>query len=140
MAGRRARNLIRALTAAALSMSLVACAAAPVPGDLPAVAVGQPSVYRLEVGLMVFYGWLLLATPAFSGLVRGHLPIEISTRGARFAEEADQSTKWNEKKIEDFEGVAEDLSEGLRTVQLEVEQLREGATRDKTPPTVGSER
>jgi hypothetical protein len=140
MGGRRARNLIRALTGAALCMALTACLGAPVPEDLPAVAAGQPSLYRLEVALLVFYGDLLLITPAFSGLIRGRLPIEISTRGARFGEEADQSNQWSEKKIEDLEGVAENLSEGLRNVQLKLEQLREAAARDKTPPTVGSEK
>jgi hypothetical protein len=130
--------MIRVLTGFALCMALVTCSVAPVPEDLPAIAVHQPGLYRLEVGLMVFYGWLLLVTPVFSGLIRGRLPIEISTRGARFAEEADQSTQWNEKKIKDLEATAEDLTEGLRTVQFEIQAMKEAGARDKTPPTVGS--
>jgi hypothetical protein len=137
MAGRRARNLIRALTGASLCMALLACFGAPAPETLPAVAVGQPGLYRLEVALFVFYGALLLITPAFSGLIRGHLPIEISTRGAKFAEEADQSTKWNEKKIEELERASEDLTVGLQTVQTEIQELKEATACDNTPPTVG---
>jgi hypothetical protein len=41
-----------------------------------------------------------LITPAFSGLIRGQLPIEISTRGAKFADEADRSTLANEAAID----------------------------------------
>jgi hypothetical protein len=140
MAGWHTRNLIRVLTGTALCMALATCFGAPVPENLPAVAVGQPGLYRLEVALLAFYSALLLITPAFSGVIHGRLPIEISTRGARFAEEADQSTKWSEKKIEDLEATAEGFTEGLRTIQLEIQEIKEAAHRDKTLPTVGSER
>jgi hypothetical protein len=139
MTGHHTRNLIRGLTGAALCMALAACLGARVPEDLPAVALGQPGLYRFEVALFVFYGALLLITPVFSGLIRGHLPIEISMRGAKFAEEADQSTKWNEKKIEELKRASEDLTVGLQTVQIELQELKEATTCDNTPPTVGSE-
>lgn len=138
MPGRHTRNLIRALTGAALCIALVAAAAMPMPEVLPAVAIRQAGLYRLEVALLVFYGWLLLATPAFSGLVRGRLPIEISTRGARFAEEADQSAKLNEKKIEDLERVAQKLTEGLRVAKLEIKQLKEAPKSDNAQLAIGS--
>lgn len=118
----------------------MASVVAPVPDDLPAMAVRQPGLYRLEVGLIVFYGWLLLVTPAFSGLIRGRLPIEISTRGARFAEGADNSATQNEKKIEDLKRATDGFAEDLRTAQDEIEQLKEAANRDKKQPTIGSER
>jgi hypothetical protein len=107
------------------------------PEALPAVAIRQAGLYRLEVALLVFYGWLLLATPAFSGLVRGRLPIEISTRGARFAEGAEYSATLNEEKIANLERVTSDLAEGLRVAQFEIKQLDE-ARRDKRQPAVGS--
>jgi hypothetical protein len=86
----RLRNLVRALVGTALFTALVACAVLPIPDDLPAVALEQAGLYRLEVALAVFYGCLLLVTPAYSGVVAGRLPIEISTRGAKFAAEATQ--------------------------------------------------
>jgi hypothetical protein len=55
---------------------------------LPSVALGQQAIYRLEVGLAVFYGGLIAFTPLYYGLVRGRVPIEISARGARFSEDA----------------------------------------------------
>lgn len=113
---------------------------APIPDDLPALALEQTGLYRLEVALLVFYGALLLITPAFSGLIGGHLPIEISTRGAKFAEEADQSTKWNEKKLEELERASEDHTVELQTVQIEIQELKEATACDNTPPTVGSEK
>ena len=71
-----------------MAVAFLSCVAVPIPHDpqgdpaLPAVAFEQVGLYRLEVGLLAFYGGLLLITPAFSGLVRGRLPIEISARGA----------------------------------------------------------
>lgn len=138
MPGRHGRNLIRVLVGVALCIAVVAAAAAPIPEDLPAVAMQQPAVYRLEVALLIFYCWLLLVTPAFSGLIRGRLPIEISTRGARFAEEADQSAKLNEKNAEELKRATDDLTEGLEAANLEIERLKEALIRDNTQPTVGS--
>jgi len=100
--------------------------------------VGQLSVYRLEIGLMVFYGWLLLATPVFSGLVRGHLPIEVSTRGARFAEETKLSATLNLEKVEELERTSEAHAEELTAVRVELERLERTSEGDSTQPRVGS--
>jgi hypothetical protein len=91
MAERHTRKLIRIFVGAALCAALIASASVPVPVDLPAISFHQAALYRLEVALLVFYGGLLLITPAFSGLIRGRLPTEISARGAKFSEEADRS-------------------------------------------------
>jgi len=88
----------------------------PVPEDLPAIAIRQPGLYRLEVALLIFYGWLLLLTPAFSGLIRGRLPIEISTRGANAHREA------------------------LVTIDLEIKRLKEMTKGGNTQPEVDSKR
>lgn len=109
----RVRNLIRAFVGTALSVALIACIAAPVPEDLPAVALHQAGLYRLEVALLVFYGCLLLITPAFSGLIRGRLPIEISTRGARFPVEAEHSAELDEAAVRKLEGTIADLAQDL---------------------------
>ena len=106
--------------------------------DLPAAAFEQVGLYRLEAALLVFYGSLLLVTPAFSGLVRGRLPIEISTRGAKFAEEADQSTRTAKAAIKKLERDAETLTEGLVAAHIEIGRLKEGSCRDSKQPRVGS--
>jgi|SRR6476659_4892693 len=132
------RALVRILVAVALSAAVVACFIAPVPATLPAIALQQPGLYRLEIALFVFYGSLLLVTPAFSGLVRGRLPVEISTRGAKFAEEAGHSALLNEERIKDLKRVTDELAEGLRVANLEIKRLKREPNRDSTEPPVGS--
>jgi len=138
------RVLVRALVAAALCVALSACLLVPIPQDLkgnsalPAIALEQVGLYRLEVALLIFYGWLLLVTPAFSGLIRGRLPSEISTRGAKFVEEADQSAALNEEKIKDLKRITDDLAEGLRVAKFEIKQLKKASTSDNTQLGVGS--
>ncbi|HWO46636.1 MAG TPA: hypothetical protein VNM41_01135 [Solirubrobacterales bacterium] len=110
----------------------------PVPETLPTVAFDQSGIYRLQIALLVFYGTLLLVTPAYSGLAWGRLPTEISTRGARFAEEADESAKVNEKQFEELKRTTGHLTEKLESASFELEQLREAPRGDNTPPTVGS--
>jgi len=104
----------------------------------PAVAFEQAFVYRLEVALLVFYGCLLLITPAFSGLIRGRLPTEISARGAKFAEETDESAAANEAKIKELERATYAQAEKLVTVRIEIERLREMNEGDATQQGVDS--
>src|SRR3954462_9041465 len=100
------RLFIRILVAIALALALAAFSLTPVPQDhfgnphLPAPALEQAVLYRLEVALLVFYGCLLLVTPAFSGFLRGRLPIEIPTRGAKFAAEADETAAKAKRQLE----------------------------------------
>lgn len=108
------------------------------PEVLPAVALQQGVLYRLEVGLLIFYGWLLFVTPAFSGLIGGRLPIEVSTRGARFAEEADQSTRLHEKTTEDLEALIANLAERQRIADIEITRLKKATDRDNPQPPIGS--
>ncbi|HXR60310.1 MAG TPA: hypothetical protein VN732_03180 [Solirubrobacterales bacterium] len=124
MPGTRTRIFIRVLVGSALCTALLTCIAVPVPEDLPAIAVGQAGLYRLEVALLTFYGWLLLVTPAFSGIVRGRLPIEISTRGAKFAEEVDQTAEANEAAIKGLELTTKDLTDALDQANSEIEKLK----------------
>ena len=112
----------------------------PIPEDLPAVAFGQVALYRLEVALLVFYGCLLLITPAFSGLIRGRLPIEISTRGAKFAEEDERSMELDEAAIGRLEGTIADLAQALAGTQIETERLREIVGSDSKQQGVSSNR
>lgn len=121
---RRTRNLIRILIGAALCVALVTAASAPRPETLPAVAFEQIGLYRLEVALMVFYGGLLIVTPAFSGLIQGRLPIEISTRGAKFAEEVNQSGEAAETAVRELELSVGALAEELKQAMTELDGIR----------------
>lgn len=124
------RNLVRVLVGAALGVALAACVVLPVPENLPAIALEQAALYRLEVALSIFYGCLLLATPAYSGLVRGRLPTEISTRGAKFAGEAEQSAGLNEKLIWELEQRVDSVVDGLSETMIEIARLKGEVTGD----------
>lgn len=129
----------------ALCLALTAFALVPIPVNandqpvLPAVALDQVALYRLEAALMVFYGALLLITPAFSGLVDGRLPIEISARGARFADDAEESAEATKAAISDLERSTINLSDGLTAAKLKIERLDELARRDNSQPKVDSQ-
>ncbi|HEX5989419.1 MAG TPA: hypothetical protein VFY75_04310 [Solirubrobacterales bacterium] len=118
-----ARNVVRALVALSLIGALASFALAPVPKELPTVALGQSGLYRLEVALLGFYGCLALITPALSALIWGRLPIEISTRGARFAGEADRTAKRDEATIKELEQSTKRLREGSTTANFKIRQL-----------------
>jgi hypothetical protein len=124
------RAVVRVLVSGALCVALAACSVLPVPAHLPAVALGQPSLYRLEIALAAFYGCLLLVTPAYSGLVAGRLPIEISTRGARFAAEADQTAERDENTISELRLNISQVVDGLSEAMIEIDRLKGGVTED----------
>lgn len=138
------RLCIRVLIGIGLCLALTAFVLAPVPANaqgnpvLPASALGQVTLYRLEVSLLVFYGCLLLITPALIGLLHGRLPTEISTRGAKFAEEADQSAELTKAAVKQLERTTGDLSEDLASAQIEINRLGELLSRDKTQLKVDS--
>jgi hypothetical protein len=124
------RVCVRILVSVALCLALVASVLMPVPVDaqgnldLPAPAFNQVGLYRLEVALLVFYGDLLLLTPVFSGLAHGRLPIEISTRGAKFGLEADQSAELTDKAIKELRQTTGALTAELAAANFEIELLK----------------
>lgn len=126
------RYLVRIFVAAALCAALVTCVSVPIPEDLPAIAFRQAGLYRLEVALLVFYGGLLLITPAFSGLIYGRLPIEISVRGAKFGEKTDRSAELTEAEINELKHRTKELADGLIMATIKINQLKRGqvTTRD----------
>jgi hypothetical protein len=140
------RGLIRILVGSALSIALLALLLVPVPRDatgdpdLPAVAFEQVGLYRLEIALLVFYGDLLLITPAFSGLIWGRLPTEISVRGAKFTERTDRSADSNRAAVEELERATRRLAEGLDIANFEIKRLKEKPRSDSTQPEVESKR
>jgi hypothetical protein len=130
----------------AVTIAILASLLLPVPRDekgapaLPAVAFEQVGLYRLEIALLVFYGDLLLVTPAFSGLIWGRLPTEISVRGAKFTERTDRSADSNRAAVEELERATWRLTEELKIANFEIEQLKEIPNSDSTQPEVESER
>lgn len=124
MAGRHTRNLIRSLIAAALTIALLTSATAPLPEELPTLAFQQAGLYRLEIALLVFYGSLLMITPAVFGLAWGRLPTEISTRGAKFAERTYRSAELDEAEIRRLELDLKDLADGLSEAKIEINRLK----------------
>ena len=85
--------------------------------------MSQASLYRLEIALAVFYGCLLILTPAYSGLARGRLPIEISTRGAKFAEESDLVAERYEATIWELEQTTDRLRGDLEQAMVAIHRL-----------------
>lgn len=132
MEERAARNIVRGLVSIALLAAFLGSGLTPTPDDLPAVALGQKGLYRLEIALAVFYGSLLLITPVFSAITWGRLPIEISTRGARFAEGASQSAKRNEADIKRVEGSVGNLADALADLNTEIKELKQPISSDNT--------
>jgi len=74
--------------------------------------------------MAVFYGCLLLVTPAYSGLAMGRLPIEISTRGAKFAEGTDRSTEVNEELMWELKQNVDGAVDGLTKALIEIDLLK----------------
>jgi hypothetical protein len=83
--GRRVRTTIRLAIPSAALAALVVGIAAPAPQRLPSAALGSREVLWLERTLFLFYGFLLLFVPLLRALA-GELPIELSMRGARYAD------------------------------------------------------
>lgn len=100
---------IRLATAAVFLVATVVAATTPVPNDLPAIALGQVEVYRVEVLLSLVYGGLLLLTPFFQGVVHGRLPIELSHRGAKWQAQPDKALDLAEEKIARIEAERDNL-------------------------------
>ncbi|HEY5943068.1 MAG TPA: hypothetical protein VIT89_09435 [Solirubrobacterales bacterium] len=117
---------------ATLCAALMIAVLIPLPEDaggnttLPTTALGQAGLYRLEVALLAFYGVLLLATPSFLGLARGRLPTEISVRGAKFEEKADQSAQMTEARIKELKVRTNDLADELAVATIEIDRLKKG--------------
>lgn len=139
MTSQAERILVRILIGATLCVAILTAAFAPA-SALPAVALGQAWLYRLEISLLAFYACLLLITPMFSGLVRGRLPIEISTRGARFAEETNRATAIDEVALGEMEETISYLTQAIANAQIEIKHLNKIVSSDKTQREVDSKR
>jgi hypothetical protein len=93
--------------------------------NLPSVALGQETIYRLEIAILVFYGGLVILTPLFRGAILGRLPVEISTRGAKFGEEVDESLQATQSLVSAQQEQLDDLEKRTLRARLNVDQLAE---------------
>jgi hypothetical protein len=135
--GRGERQAVRVVVALVIVLAALSFLLIQVPGpkkhpEIPAVALGQPEVYHLEIALVVFYGVLLLVTPVFWGLMRGRLPTEISSKGAKFAVDVDQSIEAAEKRIDDQAKGTEKLVKELVTARVEIADLAKSVNAEST--------
>jgi hypothetical protein len=92
---------------------------------LPAVAIGQELLYRLEVGVLLFYGGLIVLTPVFRGAVLGKLPIEISARGAKFAEDVDETIGTTQQLMAKQQERLEAMEKSMLRARLNIDQIAE---------------
>lgn len=90
---------VRLATAAVFIVATAVAIATPAPVGLPAIALGQAPVYRLEILLALVYGGLLLLMPFVHGVLRGNLPIEISHKGARWPMQAEETVAGLEEEV-----------------------------------------
>jgi len=126
------RLLVGALTFAALLVAVkVSLPTKVVDGkevvSLPTVAIGQEILYRIEVGVLLFYGGLVVLTPVFRGMILGRLPIEISARGAKFAEEVDESIGATQALVAAHQQQIAALETQALRSRLNIDQLASGA-------------
>jgi hypothetical protein len=142
------RNSISGLVAALLILAAVIGYALDIPtagvgaakhDDLPAVALGQTFLYRVEVALLVFYGGLLLLTPLFRGVVEGQLPIEVSARGAKYAEDVAGSLKDTTKTVEDLGKQVNEVRGTLILTQLALQDAKNEIASLRDPQIPGLE-
>jgi hypothetical protein len=96
------RTGIRIGIPAAGAAAIVIGIALPTSPDLPALALGNRELLWLERALVLFYGFLLLFVPAVRAL-QGELPIELSTRGARYAEASDDAVEALSERLDETE-------------------------------------
>ena len=126
------RTLVIALTMVAAIVAVrVAVPTKTVDGEerpnLPAVALGQEVIYRIEIAVLVFYGGLIILTPVFRGAVLGRLPIEVSARGAKFSEEVDESLETTQELVSSQQEQLDDLEKRTLRARLNIDQLAEAS-------------
>lgn len=111
------RLAIRAGIPLAALAAVVVGIALPVPQSLPGPALGSEELLWVERALLFFYGFLLLFVPVLRSL-KGVLPIELSTRGARYAEASDEAIE----ALADRLAATEDLLDSIYEL-VEIEEV-----------------
>lgn len=74
----------------------------------PAISFGSHLIFAAELLLFGFYGLLLVLVPLVRAIGDGELPIELTTRGARFAERAVEDSMTTNQEITERLGSLDD--------------------------------
>jgi hypothetical protein len=101
---------IRVGIPAAAVASLLLGILLPTAGDLPAVALGSRELLWAERTLVFFYGFLLFFVPILRA-VRGELPVELSARGARYADASETALEELEARLSEAERLLDETLE-----------------------------
>jgi len=112
------RRAIRLVVPGAAAAAIALGIAVPVPHSLPGSALGSQGLFWVERAILFFYGFLLLFVPVLRAL-EGVLPIELSTRGARYAEASDAAVEALTQRLADVEEFLYSISEVVETEELE---------------------
>jgi hypothetical protein len=98
--------------------ALVLGIALPVPRSLPGPALGSQELLWVERTILFFYGFLLLFVPVLRAL-EGVLPIELSTRGARYADASQEAIEDLTARMGAVEDFLYSTSEYVETEELD---------------------
>jgi len=119
------RTAIRLAIPAAMLAAVAVGVAIPAPQNLPSPALGSRELLWLERTLVLFYGFLLLFVPLLRALA-GELPIELSMRGARYADLSRDALAELEKRVAQTQallnqtvGLVDGLAERIEDVGTE---------------------
>ncbi len=94
----------------------------PVPHSLPGPTLGSNELLWLERTLVFFYGFLLLFVPLLRAL-EGQLPIELSTRGARYVEASDDAVEALNARLDEAERLLDETLEVVDELGAQVAEL-----------------
>ena len=114
------RNAIRIVIPVAALTAIAIGIALPTGHPLPSVALGSKELLWLERALVLFYGFLLLFVPILRAL-EGVLPIELSARGARYADASERAIEDLKERLTSLEDVSADMSDYLDRLTDEVD-------------------
>jgi len=113
------RWIVRVYVAAAFVAAIAATVALEVPDTLPAITFHTELVFVAERGLVLFYVALLAMLPLVRSVSRGDMPIEVSTRGARYQELTTES----EGSIERLTQAINEQGERLRIDEITSDEI-----------------
>jgi hypothetical protein len=93
----------------------------------PGVAFENHLIFGGELLLLGFYGMLLVLVPLVRAIGGGELPIELTARGARFAETVvEESVATNQEIVERLESLEEAMADQEVEAEVRVRRANDG--------------
>lgn len=130
---RLGRLAVPAAVAVAFVVAVVAGPLLPRSGSLPGAALGTTWLLYGLRALAIFYGLLLLVIPLIRAL-RGELPVELSMRGARYAEATDEEGLGRlEARVAELEAVARASTLAAATSEARLVALEQARSTRRNP-------